>query len=77
MKIRNIKFRNIRGTSTTPEAVTLKCSRGLPCQDVTFHDVNLQHVGGDKTTATCLNVEPAFSGAQNPRSCVAAGTPVH
>ncbi|XP_020579327.1 exopolygalacturonase [Phalaenopsis equestris] len=76
VKIRDIKFRNIRGTTMNPEAVSLLCSQGMPCKDVTLQDVSLKYVGeGGGVGATtilnskCFNVKPTFSGTQYPPPC--------
>ncbi|RVW37639.1 Polygalacturonase [Vitis vinifera] len=34
IKLSNVSFRNIRGTTSTQVAVKLLCSQGVPCQDV-------------------------------------------
>jgi len=70
VRISDVKFINVRGTSTTPTAVTLECSRGMPCQNVILHDVNLRFIGGPTATATCVNVRPTFIGTQNPPPCL-------
>ncbi|KAK8962817.1 hypothetical protein KSP40_PGU003434 [Platanthera guangdongensis] len=79
VKISNIKFKNISGTTNYPEAVTLRCSQGLPCKDVSLQDVSLKYVGGKNSfstehkttlTSTCINVKPTFMGIQNPPPCL-------
>ncbi|XP_073099650.1 exopolygalacturonase-like isoform X1 [Elaeis guineensis] len=65
----DIFFRNIRGTSTTPVAVTLRCSRGVPCKNVNLQDVNLKYVGQLPATASCMNVKASYSGTQIPPPC--------
>ncbi|XP_072992183.1 exopolygalacturonase-like [Typha latifolia] len=67
--ISDIFFRNIRGTSTTPVAVILRCSRGMPCQNVNLHDVRLRHIGHQPATAFCSNVNARYSGMQIPPPC--------
>nr|CAD1820064.1 unnamed protein product [Ananas comosus var. bracteatus] len=69
VKISDITFKNIRGTSTSPVAVTLKCSKGIPCENVSLQDVRLEHNGPNGTTATCVNVKAEYSGTQNPPPC--------
>ncbi|KAG0495770.1 hypothetical protein HPP92_000461 [Vanilla planifolia] len=71
VKISNIKFKNIRGTSASPEVVTLRCSKGLPCKAVTLQDVKLKYVGDSISTtySTCLNVKPVISGSPELLPC--------
>lgn len=69
MKISDIFFRDIRGTSATPVAVTLKCSRGAPCRNVNLHNVHLRYTGGAAATAECWNVKARYSGIQMPAPC--------
>uniref|UniRef100_A0ACD5YII0 Uncharacterized protein n=1 Tax=Avena sativa TaxID=4498 RepID=A0ACD5YII0_AVESA len=54
--INDIVFKNIVGTSATPEAVTLNCVNNLPCQGVQLVNVNLKYTGThNKTMAVCHN----------------------
>ncbi|CAD5169091.1 unnamed protein product [Musa acuminata subsp. malaccensis] len=69
VKISDIFFRDIRGTSATPVAVTLKCSRGAPCRNVNLHNVHLRYTGGAAATAECWNVKARYSGIQMPAPC--------
>lgn len=41
-------FRNIRGTSSSAVAVTLECSKGIPCQNIYLEDVYLGLSSGEK-----------------------------
>ncbi|KAG1327206.1 putative Exopolygalacturonase [Cocos nucifera] len=67
--LKDIFFRNIRGTSTTPVAVTLRCSRGVPCKNVNLQNVHLKYVGQAAATALCMNVKATYSGTQIPPPC--------
>ncbi|PIA56942.1 hypothetical protein AQUCO_00700950v1 [Aquilegia coerulea] len=67
VKLQDISFKNIRGTSSTPVAVTLECSQGIPCQNVILEDINLQHSAG--ATATCQNVQAKYLGTVVPPPC--------
>ncbi|CAL9757267.1 unnamed protein product [Musa acuminata subsp. burmannicoides] len=69
VKLSDIHFRNIKGTTTSPVAVTLKCSKGMPCEKLSLHDVNLQHAGPGNISSTCLNVKAEYSGTNNPPPC--------
>ncbi|XP_038986170.1 exopolygalacturonase isoform X2 [Phoenix dactylifera] len=67
--LKDIFFRNIRGTSTTPVAVMLRCSRGVPCKNVNLHNVHLKYVGQAPVAALCMNVRATYSGTQIPPPC--------
>ncbi|KAK7850649.1 exopolygalacturonase [Quercus suber] len=70
IKISNVSFINIRGTSKFQEAVKLVCSKGVPCEKVELHDIDLKYNGHDGSpTYHCINVKPAISGKQNPPAC--------
>nr|POF11814.1 polygalacturonase [Quercus suber] len=70
VKISNVSFKKIRGTSSTKEVVNLICSKSVPCQQVVISDIDLAYKGdGGSTTSTCANVQPAVSGKQNPPAC--------
>ena len=67
VKISNVSFKNIRGTSSTKEALKLICSNGVTCQQVVVTDIDLVYKGfGGFATSTCVNVKPTISGKQNP-----------
>ncbi|XP_075663862.1 exopolygalacturonase-like [Castanea sativa] len=70
VKISNVSFKKISGTSSTKEAVNLICSKSVPCQQVVLSDIDLAYKGGGgSATSTCANVQPAVSGKQNPPAC--------
>ncbi|KAL4599499.1 hypothetical protein ACB092_11G131500 [Castanea dentata] len=66
VKISNVSFKNIRGTSSTKEVVQLICSKGVPWQQVVVSNIDLAFKGArGSTTSTCINVMPTVSGKQN------------
>lgn len=63
VKISNVSFKDIRGTTTTPVAVQLICSRGIPCENVKLININLRYIGNKAAlTSVCSNVKPMISG---------------
>ncbi|CAO2179592.1 unnamed protein product [Urochloa humidicola] len=65
--IKNITFKNVKGTSTTPVAVMLRC--GVPCQGLVLQDVNLKYKGQGTTSAKCENAKAKYVGVQLPKPC--------
>ncbi|KAJ0985839.1 hypothetical protein J5N97_004195 [Dioscorea zingiberensis] len=72
VKISHVKFRNIRGTTTTAVAVNLLCSDAVPCTNVELSDIHLRYTGRQPATATtsCINVRGFSNGNTKPRSCI-------
>ncbi|KAI5340181.1 hypothetical protein L3X38_019455 [Prunus dulcis] len=70
VQISRITFANIKGTSATPVAVQLMCSRKLPCQNVGLEDIDITY-SGDKgpLTSQCAYVKPQFTRVANPLAC--------
>ncbi|GMH08292.1 hypothetical protein Nepgr_010132 [Nepenthes gracilis] len=66
IRLSNIIFDNIVGTSVTPQAINLRCSSAVPCQNVHFHNINLSSAKGGPTTAACTNAKIYTNGLQNP-----------
>ncbi|XAR68162.1 Polygalacturonase, partial [Bertholletia excelsa] len=72
IKISNVRIKNVTGTSATQVAVKISCSKASPCEDVEIGDINLTYSGpGGRATSECANVQPKFSGKQNPPVCAA------
>ncbi|XP_077246180.1 exopolygalacturonase-like [Tasmannia lanceolata] len=70
VKISDVSFRNIRGTSASKDAVHLFCSEAVPCQNVQLHDIKLKYQGEGSSTSLCSNAYGNSSGEQVPPSCL-------
>ncbi|XP_050233930.1 exopolygalacturonase-like [Mercurialis annua] len=67
VKISNVSFKNIRGTSTTALAVQLNCSSGIPCEDVELEGIDLTYKGPEgPVKSACANVKPKITGKLSP-----------
>ncbi|KAA0056903.1 hypothetical protein IC582_029467 [Cucumis melo] len=70
IKISKVSFKNIRGTSATPVAVKIVCSKSNPCEEVEVADIDLTYSGSEgPIKSQCANVKPVISGKQNPPIC--------
>ncbi|KAG8634137.1 hypothetical protein MANES_17G015152v8 [Manihot esculenta] len=70
VKISDVIFKNIRGSSRTPTAVQLTCSSSVPCKNVELSNVNLQYTGSKgPAKSICTNVKPKIIGKLISRRC--------
>nr|XP_043618531.1 exopolygalacturonase-like [Erigeron canadensis] len=71
VKIKNVTFRKVRGTSSSQVAVKLQCSRSAPCEGVKLVNINLDYRGPEgRVQSSCLNVYGASYGLQLPSGCL-------
>ncbi|XP_057428555.1 exopolygalacturonase-like [Lotus japonicus] len=68
VKIRNILFSNIKGTTISPIAVDLRCSKQFPCQNVKLQNIDLK-LGASPGGSRCANIKPLYIGLQRPPAC--------
>ncbi|MQM03374.1 hypothetical protein Taro_036155 [Colocasia esculenta] len=68
IKISNVKYMNVRGSSATPVAVKLDCSASKPCTDMGLHDINLKYQNRP-AKAYCKNARGTSSGIAIPSGC--------
>ncbi|CAA0829878.1 Polygalacturonase ADPG1 [Striga hermonthica] len=66
VQVKNILYKNIKGTSISDEAINFKCSKSHPCQGITLQNVNLIGTGGEKSKAVCNNVRLQNLGTVSP-----------
>ncbi|KAJ0014667.1 hypothetical protein Pint_21458 [Pistacia integerrima] len=69
VKLSNISFKKIRGTSATPIAMKLACSSGTPCEGVEVADIQLKYIGKGPAKSECSNIRPKSSGVMDPPAC--------
>ena len=71
VQIRDVKYGNIRGTSSSKIAVAFDCSRGKPCEKIELNNINLTYHGAEGAVASsCSNVKGTANGQQQPGSCI-------
>lgn len=67
VKIVDVTYKDIKGTSASPNAINLLCSKSNPCKGLVFRNINLKHTGRAETNSTCMNVaNPKISNVYPP-----------
>ncbi|GAB4828077.1 hypothetical protein Ancab_034992 [Ancistrocladus abbreviatus] len=68
VRISNVTYNNIKGTSHTKMAIDLSCSKSFPCTGILLQNVDLAHEGEGSAEAGCLHVsEMVHKGSVSPR----------
>ncbi|KAI3525302.1 hypothetical protein L1887_03993 [Cichorium endivia] len=77
VKIADVSFKGIWGTSSTKTAITLLCSKDIPCENVELADIDLKYNGkeGSGAISECKNVKPITTGKISPEACAAHPEP--
>ncbi|CAA2995391.1 polygalacturonase-like [Olea europaea subsp. europaea] len=69
VKISDITYQDIHGSSSTEIAMKLDCSKQYPCSDITLEDVNLIY-NNEPAQSSCINADGKSSGLVQPNSCL-------
>lgn len=69
VKVSDVKFIDVHGTSASPIAVKLQCSPEMPCEGIELDNINLSLGSGGDATSSCANVQVQYKGTQNPPPC--------
>ncbi|KAG5005996.1 hypothetical protein JHK85_024538 [Glycine max] len=69
VNIKDVVFSNIRGTTISPIAVDLRCSKQFPCQDIKLQNIDL-NLGPKPSGSRCANIKPIYTGVQRPAACL-------
>ncbi|XP_047086285.1 LOW QUALITY PROTEIN: polygalacturonase-like [Lolium rigidum] len=70
VEISNIVFENIRGTTTSEDAIKLSCNKNAPCSGITLENIELKlESGNGDTESTCQNAKWTESGNVVPSPC--------
>nr|GMD65809.1 exopolygalacturonase-like [Ipomoea batatas] len=69
VKISNVKYENIKGTSKDEVAVIMDCSKANPCRDITLSRLNIKWGSQRQTKASCSNFKGEFVGSNYPSRC--------
>ncbi|WOL11251.1 polygalacturonase-like protein [Canna indica] len=68
VKISQVSYTDIRGSSATPVAVKFDCSPSNPCKGMKLRDINLSYLN-KQAQAFCRHAHGSSSGTMNPRAC--------
>ncbi|XP_057488003.1 polygalacturonase [Actinidia eriantha] len=66
VQVKNVVYKNIKGTCASNVAVTFDCSKRFPCRGIVLEDVDLEIEGGAAAKALCNNVEISETGVVSP-----------
>ncbi|XP_058010215.1 polygalacturonase-like [Hevea brasiliensis] len=70
VKISNVHYKNIGGTSTSKVAVNFLCSSSVPCEGIELTNIDLSYVGTkdpeSPISASCTNAKVKTRGAHPP-----------
>ncbi|KAJ8773969.1 hypothetical protein K2173_009400 [Erythroxylum novogranatense] len=69
IKISNVKYRDIYGTSATKKAIKLNCSKKYPCTGIQMQNVKLSF-RNKRAQASCSSSYGSTSGLVQPPSCL-------
>ncbi|XP_062089824.1 probable polygalacturonase At1g80170 isoform X2 [Humulus lupulus] len=69
VKVENISFKHIKGTSATEEAIKFTCSNNLPCEGLYLEDVQLLSCIGETTRSFCWEAYGSSLGLVDPPAC--------
>ncbi|XP_012829369.1 PREDICTED: probable polygalacturonase At2g43860 [Erythranthe guttata] len=73
VKVSQVRFEQIKGTSLTQKAITLRCSSTNPCQGIELKDIDLTYVNHNfkkPTLSDCENARGFCTGFVYPKNCL-------
>ncbi|XP_057967154.1 probable polygalacturonase At1g80170 [Malania oleifera] len=70
VKVSDIFFKNIRGTSATEKAIVFSCSDTVPCERINLENVMLTSSSGKNLKSVCWKAYGSTKGVVQPSSCL-------
>ncbi|KAG8369378.1 hypothetical protein BUALT_Bualt14G0005000 [Buddleja alternifolia] len=70
IKISQVTYQNIQGTSATQVAMAFDCSPSNPCTGIKLEDIKITHLKKNKAQSFCKNVGGTFRGVIMPDNCL-------
>lgn len=69
VKVSNVLYRNVEGTTPTKEAIKFECSESVGCEGIVLQNIHLMMNSGNTPTAHCQNVTGTAKGTVFPAAC--------
>ncbi|KAL6564163.1 hypothetical protein OROMI_015613 [Orobanche minor] len=66
VKISDVHFINIKGTTISQTPVDLDCSTKFPCEDIELADIDFAPIGLIRLKSACASARTLLKGVQNP-----------
>ncbi|KAJ7294447.1 hypothetical protein O6H91_Y256800 [Diphasiastrum complanatum] len=70
VKVSDVSYKNIQGTSSIAVAVEFACSDTVPCTGITLDNVDIQHGTSTRTKSFCESAKGTAVGTVTPPSCL-------
>lgn len=70
MKISEVKYNNIKGTSATQDGITFSCSQSGSCMDITLDNIDLVEDSGAQASCNAQHVQVQTVGTVIPSGCL-------
>lgn len=70
VKIQDVTYRNIHGTSSTNVGVNFSCSKTVACTGITMKNVKITSTTANKVNSVCVNALGKTIGTILPPSCL-------
>ncbi|KAM7254982.1 hypothetical protein ACFE04_020223 [Oxalis oulophora] len=70
VKINDVLYQDIKGTSATPVAIKFDCSSKYPCSGIKLQNVYLTYRNRQVAQSSCSNVKGSSAGLVQPDSCI-------
>ncbi|XP_015084093.1 polygalacturonase-like [Solanum pennellii] len=70
IKINQVTYQNIFGTSTTQVAMNFECSPSNPCSEIKIQDIKLTYLNNKKAQSICKNIKGNTEGVILPDNCL-------
>ncbi|KAF1002044.1 polygalacturonase-like [Apium graveolens] len=61
VRVEDVTYRNIKGTSATEDAIKLDCSKSIPCRRILMQNIDLRRLGEGDSDASCIHVSSLFT----------------
>lgn len=70
VKVSEVAYLNIKGTSASKEVMRFACSQTVPCENILLADIDLTATSGCTPTTYCENAIGCTTGSVSPHSCL-------